>query len=386
MPQSWRERLIGGPATAANFVYGWRFEEWIHPADINSFCRLAPTDAGLLERVDNDRKKGSQSAEYLYSLTQLCRFGLNGFSSSDAGRSLRQLADQGYEPALVLQALVDLNPIYARKSNGSNRPQAWNLTGEERQVVEQVQARLSQASAQDWPAAHYLLFEGCRVKLFECAEASLPDLLDRAARAGQVDALRSESVYLLAGNGEGDQMRSRTGFSLPQDTAKGLTQLQQLAQPRTGASEIAWASVWDPISSGYLAYFYGGGKYRGQTLVSRDQLKYLTYALQCGNNVPPFTPLFDFCSFIMSFSNFNDSTQSDTMRSGAWGTLTSYGQLQELYYPLSQNLRTWSQDGSNIDRIDCPIAFDLTFTAPPGRPQPQPRTAYCYFSRQELSQ
>lgn len=387
LPSAWRERLVGGPAAASSLLYGWRVEELANAANFDDLCRLAPGESRHLDRIRSDLDGGVQLAVFYDALVQVCRFGQAGFAGSAAAKQLVDKANQGLEPAMVLAAQVAVDGIVRQRPAARYPYNDWNFSDVEKQSLTQSQSWLTQASDHGWQAASYLLFEGCRMKLFACQGLSLESLLQVAASKGQPGALRDQGVYLLAGSAGDDLMRKRTGFSLPQDITRGTEQLIRAGQPRYGSNESSGYAIWDQRSSAYLTFFHAGGTYQGQVLVGTDLARTLGYFNQCvpGMAFQFGNPIHDFCGFAMSLGRFNNYGTFGGDRAKDWQLLTAYVPIQQVYYPLAQNLKSWSSDGSGIDRIDCPLAIDMTLTAPPVRPKLQPRVAYCFFKKGELS-
>jgi hypothetical protein len=380
----WFSRLLNPDEGRDRYAYGVRMPDIAKLLNLTPICLVTGQNASLMDRVRADVARSGQFATFIAASVEMCG-NLANFRQSSSWAQLQVLADDGYNPAQYLVAVSLMGELHAQYGAIADMGVGPQFSVSDALIVAKARKYLEAAHNSRWPAASYVLFEECRQRFFECSRSQMRGYLDEAVRQGQPDALRKQSIFLLAGQGADIDIEKRYNFSLPQNTSLGVAQLTRAAQPRSGVFENASYQSYDNAAAAYLSYLYSGGTYRGQRLVDPDYPKSFNYQVAClggpGQMPQANNPIHNFCMFAAELGQFNFNQLG--VRLAVWGHLKNTNVTAGIYADLSKNIVSWSSDplGQDIDVVDCEVAPDFSFRPPNNRPQVKPRTAYCYFPR-----
>lgn len=374
--RDWRDRLEGGRAAADEYMYEWRLSALAPQMSYGMPCMTfnAPQ---LNQRLRADYEAGGELATVFYFVSTTCTPTiLPGEQAARLRDRLFALADDGYEPALFVasQTLVQRFSSRVAASSGPN----YNFTAQERADVQRAARYIDQAAASNWPAALYMQFEFCRLRLADCAPTQAA--LERAAAAGQPDARRELALSLLKGR-TNSAAAQRYNFATERDTARGLQLLIENAQPVYGVSTLP-AMFFDNASAGILSYLYGGGRIGGgNQLVTPNLQMAIQYEQGCyGGQFDARQLMHVTCLFYGNVARFN--------LGGVQGRATSRPIFEGMrnepggaFAAMAHNIMTWIEASPNTQRISCDYDGDLLNNPPAQPPQFEPGVAYCYFPR-----
>jgi len=374
---AWFDRLISGSGTAERYVFGWKMREISRLTNYYSICAHLLTDTELVEEIETRAVDGAQLAIVYYALWQRCRPGALPSEIAAARERVDQLAEAGYEPAQYFEAAMiqsELAPkLVGRKSPDDPVP----INDSDRKMLFKAERYLRHAATHRWSAASLVMFDLCRMRVIECSRGEAEAFLTAAVADGQRDALRTEAIARIVG--ETDSARRKMGFTRPQDFTRAIAFLKQAATPATGVSKNPLFTSYDNGAAGFLAYFYWGGKYAGQTVVDANVVLAQAYGQGCLGGMSGPSPAVEFCGMIDAIGRFNQSTDVNVRR-GAWLYIQTFSGWAPIAGELARNLLTWSQDGSDISKILCDLNEDLAF-APSGRRLPDVKgIASCYHA------
>lgn len=375
---SWFTRLVGGEAMADSYAYDIKIREIGRLSNLLTLCPLMANDAQLVQRVQADADKGGELATVFDTVWAVCKPGANAIDSLPNRQRLQRLADAGYEPAQQLAALIVLFELSAKLGARRNPDDPLEISPSERVSLRRAERFLRSAAGHEWTAAAMTMFDMCRTRVFLCEAKETEHYLEVALADGQRDALRTSGLLFLVGR---DPVIShKMGISRDQNFERALALFMQAATPQAGTTKNPNFMLYDNMAAGYLAYFYWGGRYRGQALVSPNPILAQQYGIACNGPGQAVPQLFEFCGMIDAVGRFNNSSDG-SVRQTAWAFIQQYAHWAFIVGPLARNLATWTQNGTDIDRIDCPLNNELMFIGPATAPTFRSRTAYCYFPK-----
>jgi hypothetical protein len=330
-------------------------------------------DPSALSSVQTDADAGGELANVLLANYALCSGAVPSQKAEAAFKRVKDLAEQGYEPAQPVAALL----LIKDKLFGLDPDEAFSdqLSQWERDDVERAHKYLTQAAEGGWASAQYLKAVNCRLKIVDC-ETSLADLKS-ASDQGQPDARRELAMLQLIGNDPSASFPEFVGFSLPKNTAEGLKALHKNAMAQgVMAGKYPY---WDPTSASFLAYLYGGGTYRGERLVTPNLQQSIAFEANCYSG--PFqyqNPLHRYCGFFGLVARFNFANNAQ-VRELVKANLQQESGSTDVFGSLTSNIVLWLEYDPSIKKIACEVGTDFNFK-PLGLVEILPaKTASCYF-------
>jgi TPR repeat protein len=375
--RSWTQRLLNGSQIADQIVYGVKPIELARVNILTAACGQLNSDQSLVESVKTDADSGSQLAGVYLGILPGCR---QGATNSDVDTGLQQLirlADLGYPPAQYAVGLF-LGYKVAPKLAGRQPNDQISLTEYDRSNLDRAALYFRAAAAQGWTAASFAMFQTCTQRLVSCTRQETTRYLDISVADLQLDALRTDAQFLMIGQ-DGGIAEKRFGFSRPLNSTRALELLEKAALPRAGATSNTQIFIYDNLSAGYLAFFYGGGRYRNRVVAPSSAIKTLQYSNECFGGMLQPLPLSEFCRWVGALGGFNVPNDSAS-RAANWTFLMTM-KATPTYGNYAANLESWSPDGKGVDRISCDLSEGFDFRPPATLPTPEAGVAYCYFPK-----
>ncbi|MFN7166768.1 MAG: trypsin-like peptidase domain-containing protein [Pannonibacter sp.] len=370
----WQDRLDGTGAAPQDIEYGVQLSVMsLFPPPTAIACAAFFADMQAYSKARADAESGGELANVLLANYALCSGLVPSQEADAANKRVKDLAEQGYEPAQPLAAWLLMKDKFFGIAPGETVGDF--LSQWERDDLDRAQKYLTEAADGGWASAIYMKAVNCRLKLVDC-ETTYEDL-KAAADLGQLDARREIAVLQLIGEDPASTFVSTIGFSLPKNTQLALQALHRNAAAQGMMS--GKYPYWDPLSAAHLAYLYGGGLHNGEKLVTPNLQQSVAYEGNCYSGPLQYqNPLHRACWFFGLVARFNFAN-TPQVRGIVKANFQQDAGSTDVIGNLTSNIVMWLEHDPSITKIQCELASDFSFKEMDVVTPLPAKTASCYF-------